>query len=365
MTLDVLHLLPSLSLFGGTPRKIRDLIRASPRPHGIYCWARWEPASQRAQFDAHFLEAGIPVFSAPVSRNPLAQLAALTRRVDGSAVQIVHGYFETGLMLAGAVGLLRPNVRTVASFVGHPAPQSALRRTAISILARSIDKVVYVSEFTKREYEKDHTSLKRRSSQVIYNGVQCRTSSFRSSSPDDRLRLITVSGLIGWKNVGVLLHALPLLPSTTLARTSLSIVGDGPLRSELEDLAYNLGISANVEFAGYQDDVGTYLEAADIYLHPALAEGFGIAVIEAALAGLPVIVANAGALPELVDGGECGVIANDPHDPRCWAQCIVRLAESDDLRNQLASAARERATRVFSVERFAADHETLYKQLLT
>jgi glycosyltransferase involved in cell wall biosynthesis len=175
------------------------------------------------------------------------------------------------------------------------------------------------------------------------------------------LKLVTVSGLVPVKNLGLLLEVLAHLRCRTNAE--LVIVGDGPQRAHLQHRAAELGIGDAVTLAGYQEDVGSYLASSNIYLHPSLREGFGLAVVEAMLHELPVVVARAGALPELVENEVTGLVV-DPADACAWAESILRLSSDDALASRLATAGKARAIRDFSLARFVQEHESLYRSLM-
>jgi glycosyltransferase involved in cell wall biosynthesis len=124
-----------------------------------------------------------------------------------------------------------------------------------------------------------------------------------------------------------------------------------------------LELSEYVSFPGYRDDVGLDLAASDIYLHPSIREGFGLAVVEAMLQRLPVIVAQAGALPELVEDGISGLVVA-PTSAEAWAESICRLAKDSRFAKAVAENALSQARNRFSVERFASEHEQIYRSLI-
>ena len=105
------------------------------------------------------------------------------------------------------------------------------------------------------------------------------------------------------------------------------------------------------------------LEQADIYVHPAYAEGFGIAVAEAMMAEKPIIVANSGALPELIENENSGLIV-EPFDAKEWAHAIIRLIENKKLAKKLSVNARKKAQLEFSIDRYVNNYQDLYKSLI-
>ncbi len=130
----------------------------------------------------------------------------------------------------------------------------------------------------------------------------------------------------------------------------LLVVGDGPQRAELEALARALGIAPRTEFAGAvaHADVPAWLNRLDIYVAPSRldSESFGVAVIEAGACALPVVVSDAGGLPEVVRDGETGLVV--PRDDVAALQAALkRLVLDAGLRDRLGRAARARVQREY------------------
>jgi glycosyltransferase involved in cell wall biosynthesis len=138
----------------------------------------------------------------------------------------------------------------------------------------------------------------------------------------------------------------------------LVVLGEGPERARLEQLARELGVGRRVFLLGRVPDVGAWLRRATLLVHPARWEGFGLGVLEAMLAGLPVVASNVSSLPELVVDGETGFLVR-PDDPAALALGIARALE----RPELGEAGRERARREFSVARMADRTVALYERL--
>jgi glycosyltransferase involved in cell wall biosynthesis len=164
--------------------------------------------------------------------------------------------------------------------------------------------------------------------------------------------LLATSRLVRQKGIDVAIRALPLLPGEDV----LVVLGEGPERAALERVAAELGVAERVFLPGRVPDVAAWLRRASVYVHPARWEGFGLGVLEAMLAGLPVVAARVSSLPELVADGETGLLV-PPDDPQALADA-VRAA-----RPELGAAGRERARRDFSVERMAAKTAALYERL--
>jgi glycosyltransferase involved in cell wall biosynthesis len=156
-----------------------------------------------------------------------------------------------------------------------------------------------------------------------------------------------IGGMIPERDQETLIRAFGSIHSD-YRHTKLVLIGDGPLRAHLESLSRSLGIERAVVFTGYTDRVGDYLAAMDMYVNPTLDEGFGIAVVEAMLARLPVILSDRGAHPELIVDGESGVIFTGG-DADQLRQSIARLINRPGQRSEIGRKAYERGQASFSV----------------
>jgi glycosyltransferase involved in cell wall biosynthesis len=114
----------------------------------------------------------------------------------------------------------------------------------------------------------------------------------------------------------------------------LCIAGDGPQRKALEALTEELGITANVEFAGHVDNVSSYLAAARIIVIASTSEGFPSAMVEGMCCGLVPVSAPVGAIPDIITDGENGLLFENS-DAGALAECIDRLIDDQGLYDRL------------------------------
>jgi glycosyltransferase involved in cell wall biosynthesis len=190
---------------------------------------------------------------------------------------------------------------------------------------------------------------------VIPYGID--TAQFEQCPPDavrgvrerfgERL-IISVGRLVYYKGFEVLIRAMASV------RGRLVIVGDGPLRGELEGLVAQLGVGDKVVFAGEINNAGVtpYYHAADVFALASVArsEAFGIVQIEAMAAGLPVVNTSLDSgVPFVSLDGETGLTV-PPGDPRALAEAINRLLDDHGLRQSLGQAGVRRARQEFSLD---------------
>jgi glycosyltransferase involved in cell wall biosynthesis len=142
------------------------------------------------------------------------------------------------------------------------------------------------------------------------------------------------------------------------------MVGGGPLQSETECLAGELGIADRVRWIGVVDDVGTYLHAADVFLLTSDTEGIPGALLEAMTVGLPSVVTRVGGIPEVVEEATTGFLVA-PDDEDALGERLVGLSADPELRRRLGENAARIARGLFGMRRCAAEHEEFYQSLRT
>ena len=143
----------------------------------------------------------------------------------------------------------------------------------------------------------------------------------------------------------------------------LLIVGEGPERAAIEKAREELRMQAYITLAGHRNDVRPYYAAATLYLMPSHSEGSPLALLEAMIAGVPVIASRAGGIPEIVTDESTGVLT-PKRNPQAVAAAIERLLADPDLRNNLANNALRETAR-FSPEAYRRNLIGVYRQVLS
>jgi glycosyltransferase involved in cell wall biosynthesis len=174
-------------------------------------------------------------------------------------------------------------------------------------------------------------------------------------SPDDVV-LGAIGRLFWLKDQEALLRALAEVPAVRLV-----VVGDGD-RAPLEALARELGIADRVIFTGPRSDVPEVLAALDAFVHPALAESFGMVIIEAMAMARPVLSTPVGIAPEVIESGATSILAAAT-GAAALADGLRELLALRPLWPEMGVAARERVSG-FTAARMADDYEALYDDLM-
>src|SRR5208282_1359804 len=222
------------------------------------------------------------------------------------------------------------------------------------------DRVIAVSEATRRFHTKYNWVSKHRI-EVIHNFVDY--SRFAAVTPESRVRMRASLKVDGpWPLIGFVgsvfvekgwLDLVRVLSKVSVAvpTTRLLIVGDGPAeyRSTLESEAVRLGVSSQIIWSGRRFDIPELLSAIDLFVSASHQEAFQLSSLEAMAAGVAVVAAAVGGLPELVCDGETGVLVT-PGDPDTMANVIVTLLLDENQRNRLGEAGRRRVRERFSPE---------------
>lgn len=178
---------------------------------------------------------------------------------------------------------------------------------------------------------------------------------------DDRQVVAMVASLHVRKGHAVLLEALAEIFRAG-GRPLCLAAGTGPEGDALHDQATKLGVDGVVRWLGQVADVRPVLAAADLVVMPSLAEGLGVAAIEAMAAGRAVVASRVGGLPELIDDDRQGLLV-PPGDPHALAGAIARCLAEAPLRARLGAAGRERAE-AFSTRAMARGTEAVYERAL-
>lgn len=150
------------------------------------------------------------------------------------------------------------------------------------------------------------------------------------------------------KGIDILIEAWSKFPKKEDSK--LVILGDGEAREDLEELVQVLGVADSVLFKGYRENAKQYLSAFDLFILPSRSENFPYAILEAGIAGAPVIATNVGGVPEIITTGENGILI-DKDEPDTLFSTIMLLSESKDLRKRLGEALRESTLKNFSIKK--------------
>ncbi|PKN78245.1 MAG: lipopolysaccharide heptosyltransferase II [Candidatus Cloacimonetes bacterium HGW-Cloacimonetes-1] len=170
----------------------------------------------------------------------------------------------------------------------------------------------------------------------------------------------TIAAFVGHKDYPTLINAAALAISDNPLLYFMAI-GDGEQRPQIEALIDKLGIRDRFILCGFQTDVGSFLDAFDIYVMASKLEGLGTSVIDALAVGLPVIGTRAGGIPEMIEHEYNGLLVESQNPPQL-AAAIVRLATDEDLYKTLLANTKSSAEK-FSIRHTVRKNRELYHSI--
>lgn len=194
-------------------------------------------------------------------------------------------------------------------------------------------------------------------------------SAHETITDSDRVKMMSLTwvGTIGelHKNKG---HAYALRAFADLAKTNRNVmyivVGSGEERKHLESTAQQLGIQDRVLFVGFIADAGRLYKAFDIALLTSIKEGLPYTLIEAALAGIPIIATNVGGVPDIISNEKTGLVVA-PQDSSAVYDSLTRLITDGSLRKNLGKNAEHFSKEHFTLSKMTMRTHALYKDCLS
>lgn len=175
--------------------------------------------------------------------------------------------------------------------------------------------------------------------------------------PDDIL-LFYAAEFNSNKNQQLLLHALASVKND-VPNVKLLLAGEGPLKAQCQALAMELGISNQIDFLGYRNDIDRLLPMCDIAVASSLREGLPVNIMEAMACGLPIIASENRGHKELVRNDHNGWITA-PNDQAAMAEKIMLLANNKELRVKLGMLGREMVEKRYAIQQVLNEKSTIY-----
>ncbi len=322
----ILHVVRS-DAFYGVERYIATLARAQSEMGDTVVVVGGDPDRMQAALDG----SGVGFARGDSTADVLAALWAGLRLADVAHVHMT----EAELAVTGVQRLRRHRTAIVATrhFAQHRGA-SRLGARVSPFIGRHIDAQIAISQFVADRIEGDAT--------VIHPGVPAATKARVEREPvilmaqrleeekatDVALRIFAESGLaaVGWR---------------------LELAGSGAFEDELRELSSTLGLDDSIRFLGRRDDVDALMARSALLLATAPAEPFGLTVVEAMAAGLPVVAATAGGHAESLPSAALRY-GFEPGDVDTAARSLRELADNPDLRAHLAAVGRDRHARHFT-----------------
>ena len=369
----VLHVIRPAA--GGMKRHLLTLVKYAPRG-GFELGVAGPPGDMLAAA----AELGAKVFPIPLKGglNPVQDARAvlqLARLLKEERVTIVHAHGSK----AGLVGRVAARVAgtPIVFFTAHnsifyeewPDYKKSAFALVEKMLARNTYRIITVSEALRQELVAKE-GLKPEQVVTVFNGIETDEFEIAESRTVLRQRLCllrkalvvgTVARLAPQKGVRYIVEAAGLFHPDE--RPLFLVVGDGPLREELQALARKVGVADSVVFTGMREDIPLLLAALDLLVVPSVTEGLPLILLEGMAAALPVVATAVGGIPEAVVDGETGILV-PPQNAEALASGINRILRNPDRARELGAAGRRRVRELFTAQRMVGRVAELYGEAI-
>lgn len=232
----------------------------------------------------------------------------------------------------------------------------AARRRSCHVYRRA-KRIVCISEKVRQQLPDD---LQAKAS-VVYNGVDAQLFS-PVPKPNSPARILSVGNLIPTKDHALLLRAFARIQKI-LADSELEIIGDGPERARLEELAKDLAIHSRVRFRGRQDrqTVAHAMQNCAVFALPSRYEGLGCVYLEAMACAKPVVACAGQGIDEIIQNGHDGMLI-PVGDEIALANRLLALLQDPALRQRLGVAARQTVLQSYTLDHQAGRLADVYRE---
>ncbi|MEX2505466.1 MAG: glycosyltransferase [Pseudohongiellaceae bacterium] len=283
---------------------------------------------------------------------------------------IIHGAVYEGVALAAIVGRIAQIPIIIGEETSDPVNRHWRGHVLYRMLAALTHRMVAVSPVV-RDYLIKRIRLPEHKVTLINNGVMewQPVPEWRIRKASEQLGLCSEDFVIG--TVGRLQNdhkrhsdLIVAFKSVLLhcPNAKLLIVGAGSDEKFLKSLVFELRLDKQVIFAGYQGDTAPFYKIMDVFVLASAHEAFGLVLVEAMLAGVPVIATRVGGIPYIVEDGKTGFLS-EPFQPDSIAGMIVKLYEDPEKRQQMARLGKRKAKAEFGADRYVSEVSTLYHEL--
>jgi glycosyltransferase involved in cell wall biosynthesis len=307
----------------------------------------------------------------------LAGMIAVAKVLRNQEVDVVHAHNGRTSLVAVCAKLLIRKGRLLLTqhfiepdYVNRKGLAGKLAGLIHRFILKNVDQHICISEAVKVAFfnRLERGVIDSESVHIVQNGIDdvyesldradCRENLLVALNlPLDIRIVLCVARLEPEKDVQALLKAVSSI-KTSIPFHCL-IVGHGSEGNSLDALMRDIDIQDRVSFLGFRDDVPTIMKSADIFVLPAPAEPFGLVVVEAMMAGLPVVAINNGGPAEIVITGQTGTLVN-PGDISAMGQAINTLIENPPTCHSMGIYGQQRAKTVYSSATMSMNTSNVY-----
>ncbi len=304
--------------------------------------------------------------------NPLAVLE-LAKVLKEKRIDMIHCHKHKSAVYGALASIVSGRIPVIAHVHGLSRTRSLKRRVTNYILLKFVKRIIAVSESVRRDVIESNWRIDPRKVVTVKNCIDLSTiDNIHVSKKEARIRLGlsedeivfgTVGRLASTKGQSYLIEAFRRVRDR-LESARLVVVGDGPLKEKLENMARDSGVLPWISFTGYRNDVFELLKGFDVFVLPSLAEGLSIALLEAMASRLPVIASNVGGIPEVFGGCQCGSLVQ-ARDASALASAMIEIGSADSsMKSKLGEQGRQRIEEEFTTDVMIRNLTDVYESLL-
>ncbi|RJQ33095.1 MAG: glycosyltransferase family 1 protein [Actinobacteria bacterium] len=282
----------------------------------------------------------------------------------------IHGNKSALLGRVAAFSFNIPIIITIHNFMSYQNA-SFLKRRLSSFIDRQLDKKTSITIAVSHQLKKaliEKEGLDADKIKVIHNGINpvlgdlgMINKTELGFSPNDFI-ILNIGRMVSFKGQKYLVEAF-LKISKKIPKIKLVIVGSGPLEDELRDQIKSLGLEKSVKLITNPVDINRIYFSSDLFVLPSINEPFGLVVLEAMSAKLPVIATSSGGVVEIIDNGKDGLLV-PPSDSESLALAIESLYKDKDLRQKLIFNAHAKLNDEFTLEIMVDKTNAIYQEVL-
>ncbi len=286
---------------------------------------------------------------------------------------IVHTHYSKDLWsVVPSLGLTRNRAGLVLT--KHIGTQKPKRDFLHKKIYNRVDAVIAISKVIEKNILETHP-LSKDKVVLIPNGIdttifypgRCTKVKKRYGIPESSFVIGIAGRLSWWKGYREFLlmarNVTNQNPDIMFLVVGGATIGEEREAEEIKEFCKSLGIENRVVFAGFQSDTAEFYRAMDLFVYPAYAEAFGLVIIEAMAAGLPVVASDSDGIPEIVINGETGILV-PPRDSDKLTDAVLSLLQESKKMGKFKNNARSRVEKYFSSNKMISDVEKLYDKII-
>lgn len=316
-----------------------------------------------------FLNAGCEIYEIGVFRGifDVQRYSSALKIVRKFQPDIIHGAVYEGVAIATIVGKLSRVKVIIGEETSDPVNRSWRGHLLYRVLTTLTDKMIAVSPAVE-SYLINKIKVPSKNVLTINNGVANtkQTCLIETNKLKEKLNIDKNDLVIGTcgrlfdqhKKFSDLIIAFGLIRNKQ-NKIKLIIVGEGPDEHYLRALAIKLNLENEIIFVGYQSETRPFYDLMDIFALVSAHEAFGLVLVEAMLASLPIIATSVGGIPFIVRDNYTGFLV-EPNNPQSIADGLSKLIQNMPLRKNMGLNGLERAKKLFSAERYVKEFDSLY-----